>query len=119
MILKIHNIKITKMKKIIINIVTVFALFLMASCQEESKSFGALDAPVNLLVTAQIVGQNTTDALNGDGTGKVLFTATADNAISYRYILPLPPFRCFQLNYFLCPGNIFFRKHLTRSDCHL
>lgn len=74
------------MKKIIINIVSVFALFLMASCQEESKSFGALDAPVNLVVTAQIVGQNTTDALNGDGSGKVLFTATADNAISYRYI---------------------------------
>jgi beta-glucanase (GH16 family) len=76
----------TKMKKIIINIVTVFMLFLMASCQEESKSFGALETPVNLLVTAQIVGQNTTDALNGDGTGKVLFTAKADNAISYRYI---------------------------------
>jgi beta-glucanase (GH16 family) len=86
MIFTIDNKKMTKMKKIIINIVTVFALFLMASCQEESKSFGTLNAPVNLLVTAQIVGQNTTDALNGDGTGRVLFTATADNAISYRYI---------------------------------
>jgi len=86
MIFTINNKTMTKMKKIIINIVTVFALFLMASCQEESKSFGALDAPVNLVVTAQIVGQNTTTALNGDGTGKVLFTAKADNAISYRYV---------------------------------
>ena len=86
MILKIHNIKITKMKKIIINMFAVLGLLLVVSCQEESKSFGALDAPVNLVATAQVVGQNTTDALNGDGTGKVLFTATADNAISYRYI---------------------------------
>lgn len=86
MIFTIHNITITKMKKIIINIVSVVALFLMASCQEESKSFGSLDAPANLVVTAQIIGQNTTTALNGDGTGKVLFTAKADNAISYRYI---------------------------------
>ena len=74
------------MKKIIINVVCVFTLFLMASCQEESKSFGSLDTPANLVVTAQIIGQNSTNALNGDGTGKVLFTATADNAISYRYV---------------------------------
>lgn len=74
------------MKKIIINTVAIFALILMSSCQEDAKSFGSLDAPVNLQVTAQIIGQNTTDALNGDGTGKVLFTATANNAISYRYV---------------------------------
>lgn len=74
------------MKKIIINTVAIFALILMSSCQEDTNSFGSLDAPANLQVTAQIVGQNTTDALNGDGTGKVLFTATADNAISYRYV---------------------------------
>jgi beta-glucanase (GH16 family) len=86
MIVTIHNLTITKMKKIFINIVSVFTLFLMGSCQEESKSFGSLDTPANLVVTTQIIGQNTTNALNGDGTGKVLFTATADNAISYRYI---------------------------------
>ena len=86
MIVTIHNLTITKMKKIIINVVSVFTLFLMASCQEESKSFGSLDTPANLVVTAQIIGQNSTNALNGDGTGKVLFTATADNAISYRYV---------------------------------
>lgn len=86
MIFIIQKIKFTKMKKIIINIVAIFALILVASCQEESKSFGSLDTPVNLVVTAQIIGQNTTTALNGDGTGKVLFTAKANNAISYRYI---------------------------------
>jgi beta-glucanase (GH16 family) len=86
MIFTIHNLKIIKMKKIIINITAIFSLILMSSCQEESKSFGSLDTPANLVVTAQIIGQNTTTALNGDGTGKVLFTAKADNAISYRYI---------------------------------
>jgi beta-glucanase (GH16 family) len=74
------------MKKLIINMFAVLGLLLVLSCQEETKSFGALDAPANLVVTAQIVGQNTTDAINGDGTGKVLFIATADNAISYRYV---------------------------------
>jgi beta-glucanase (GH16 family) len=86
MIFTTHNIKITKMKKLIINMFAVLGLLLIVSCQEETKSFGALDAPVNLVVTAQIVGQNTTTAINGDGPGKVLFTATADNAISYRYV---------------------------------
>lgn len=73
------------MKKFI-NIVSIIALFLMASCQEDIKTFGAIDTPSNFLVTAQILGQNNTTAPNGDGSGKVIFTAKANNAISYRYI---------------------------------
>ncbi len=73
------------MKKIL-NIVSLIALFFMASCQEEIKTFGAIETPSNLVVTAQILGQNATTAPNGDGSGKVLFTAKANNAISYRYI---------------------------------
>ena len=73
------------MKKIIINIVSVFVLLLMVNCQEDNLGFGALDTPSNLKVTAEIIGK--TAALpNGDGSGKVKFTSTAENAISYKYI---------------------------------
>ena len=73
------------MKKIIIKIVSVFVLLLMANCQEDNLGFGALSAPANLKVTAVVVGK-TTAKPNGDGSGKVLFTSTAANAISYKYI---------------------------------
>lgn len=73
------------MKKIIVNIVSVFVLLLMVNCQEDNLVFGTLNAPTNLDVTVEIVGK--TDALpNGDGSGTVKFKSTADNAISYKYI---------------------------------
>lgn len=73
------------MKKIL-NFVSVIALFFLVSCQEDIYTFGDIDTPSNFVVTAQVLGQNATTAPNGDGSGKVLFTAKADNAISYRYI---------------------------------
>jgi len=73
------------MKKILINIAAIFSLLLMVNCQEDNFSFGSLDAPSNLEITVDIVGK-TADAPNGDGSGKVKFTTTADNAISYKYI---------------------------------
>jgi len=73
------------MKKIL-NIVSLITLFFMASCQEDINTFGDIDTPSNFVVTAQILGQNNTTDPNGDGSGKVLFTAKANNAISYRYI---------------------------------
>jgi hypothetical protein len=72
------------MKKII-NILSILTLFLMVGCQEDEKSFGDINAPTNLQVTADIVGK-TTDLPFGDGSGVVKFTTTADNAISYKYI---------------------------------
>lgn len=73
------------MKKIIINIVSVFVLLLMVNCQEDNLVFGALDAPTGLKVTVDVIGKS--DAFpNGDGSGKVKFTSTAANAISYKYI---------------------------------
>ena len=73
------------MKKIIVNIVSVFVLLLMVNCQEDNLVFGTLSAPTNLDVTVEIVGK--TDALpNGDGSGTVKFKSTADGAISYKYI---------------------------------
>lgn len=80
-----HKLKNKKMKKIL-NIVSLITLFFMASCQEDINTFGDIDTPSNFVVTAQILGQNNTTDPNGDGSGKVLFTAKANNAISYRYI---------------------------------
>ncbi|MBX9887712.1 MAG: family 16 glycosylhydrolase [Flavobacteriaceae bacterium] len=73
------------MKKIIIKIVSVFALLLMVNCQDDNLSFGTLGAPTNLSVSVEITGK--TAALpNGDGSGIVKFTSTANDAISYKYI---------------------------------
>jgi len=80
-----HKLNNNKMKKLL-NILSLITLFFMASCQEDIKTFGEIDTPSNFVVTAQIIGQNATTAPNGDGSGKILFTAKADNAISYRYI---------------------------------
>lgn len=73
------------MKKLIINIVSVFTLLLMVNCQEDNFTFGSIDTPTNLDVKYEIVGK-TTLAPNGDGSGKIKFISTADNAISYKYV---------------------------------
>lgn len=72
------------MKKIVLNIITIFSLLLMVNCQEDNYSFGALDAPSNLQINVDIIGA-TDQTPYGDGSGKVKFTATADNTISYKY----------------------------------
>ncbi|PIF33695.1 glycosyl hydrolase family 16 [Flavobacterium sp. 9] len=72
-------------KKIIINIIALLSLFLTVSCQKDDYAFGDLSAPSNLKVTAEIIGK-TADAPNGDGSGMVKLIATADNAVSYKYI---------------------------------
>lgn len=72
-------------KKIIIKIVSLFTILLMAGCQKDDFAFGSIDTPTNLQVTAEIVGK-TADAPDGDGSGMVKLTATADNAISYKYV---------------------------------
>jgi hypothetical protein len=59
-------------------------IFLAASCQEDDQEFGPITAPTNLVVTAQIQGQDAENP-NGDGSGIVNFVATADNVISYQY----------------------------------
>ncbi|QZK89897.1 family 16 glycosylhydrolase [Flavobacterium sp. CHNK8] len=73
------------MKKILIKIVSVFILLLMVNCQEDNLGFGAIEAPSNLKVTAEIIGKSAAFP-NGDGSGKVKFVSTAENAISYKYI---------------------------------
>ena len=74
------------MRKIIINIVSVLTILLMVGCQEDDLKFGKLQAPTNLVITAEIVGKSDADP-NGDGSGLVKLVATASDAISYKYVI--------------------------------
>ncbi|BAO54890.1 PKD domain-containing protein [Nonlabens marinus] len=54
------------------------------SCQEDDTEFGDIITPSNLNVNVAIQGESSTDP-NGDGTGIVVFSSTADNALNYTY----------------------------------
>ena len=73
------------MNKFIKSSIAFLSIFLAFSCQEDDKAFGDLSAPTNLNVDVAIQGVDTANPY-GDGSGIVTFTATADNAISYRYV---------------------------------
>lgn len=74
------------MKKINLLLKTIFALtiFTFISCQEEEYKLGAIVAPTNVTLTAEIVGA-TTAAPNGDGSGTVHFTITGSGAMTYKF----------------------------------
>lgn len=63
---------------------SILTLFFMMSCQDEPK-FGDVIAPTNIVVTAEVIGQDTENPY-GDGSGTVNFSASADNAATYRYV---------------------------------
>lgn len=54
-------------------------------CQENEYSFGEIITPSNITITTEIVGVDAANP-NGDGSGVVNFTATADNAVAYKYV---------------------------------
>ena len=56
---------------------------LLSSCKEKEYVLGDLKAPTNLAITAVVKGV-TTATPNGDGSGDVTFTVSADNALSYK-----------------------------------
>ncbi|MFK7746892.1 MAG: glycoside hydrolase family 16 protein [Kordia sp.] len=60
-------------------------LLLTVSCQDDDPTVGDLLTPTNLQVTATIVGQDANNP-NGDGSGVVNFSASADDTITYRFI---------------------------------
>ncbi|MBT8271987.1 MAG: hypothetical protein HKO90_09760 [Flavobacteriaceae bacterium] len=53
-------------------------------CQDDDQEFGNIIVPSNVTLSFEIVNQDV-DNPNGDGSGLVNFTATADDAISFRY----------------------------------
>jgi len=72
-----------KLKNIYIILFSITAFFY--SCQENDFEFGEIVTPSNITITTEVVGADTTNP-NGDGSGVVNFKATANNAVSYRYI---------------------------------
>ena len=71
------------MKNINLLLKTIFALlaFTFVSCEEEEFKLGAIVAPSNVVISAEIVGANA-DEPNGDGSGTVHFTVTGNGAIT-------------------------------------
>ena len=58
-------------------------LFLVNSCTEKEYTLGELSAPANLKITTEVIGKDATHP-NGDGSGNVKISVTADNALSYK-----------------------------------
>jgi hypothetical protein len=52
-------------------------------CQKDDYSLGDLTAPTNLVIDADVVGRDGANP-NGDGSGEVNITATADNVMTYK-----------------------------------
>jgi hypothetical protein len=72
------------MKKILIYFLGIFlVLILIYRCADKNYSMGDLAAPTNLVINTEIVGA-TTASPDGDGSGDVKITLTADNALSYK-----------------------------------
>lgn len=66
--------------------IVLFSLMAITyGCQENDYSFGDIITPSNIQITAEIVGADANNP-NGDGSGVVNFTTTADNAVSYKYV---------------------------------
>ncbi|MFD0977125.1 glycoside hydrolase family 16 protein [Salinimicrobium gaetbulicola] len=74
------------MKNNLINIaLSVFMLVFYTSCVDDDFEFGELTTPSNLSVSAEVVGQSEENPF-GDGTGEVIFNASADGAMTYKYV---------------------------------
>ncbi|NCO64138.1 MAG: glucan endo-1,3-beta-D-glucosidase [Flavobacteriales bacterium] len=67
-------------------ILGVFIALLVVACQDDDISVGDLIAPSNIEIQVDIIGSDATNP-NGDGSGSVNFTATANNAISYHFVI--------------------------------
>lgn len=72
-----------KFKNIYIMLFSLTAAFY--GCQENDYTFGEIITPSNIIITSEIVGADASNP-NGNGSGVVNFTATADNAVSYKFV---------------------------------
>ena len=64
-----------------------FAMVVMVTsftaCKKTAYDIGNLDAPTNVKINTQVMGANAANP-NGDGSGDVKITITADNALGYK-----------------------------------
>ena len=58
-------------------------LFILVGCTTEDYSMGDLDAPSNIVVNTEIVGQDDANP-HGDGSGLVNISVTGDEVVAYR-----------------------------------
>ncbi|WP_047545770.1 family 16 glycosylhydrolase [Psychroserpens sp. Hel_I_66] len=72
------------MKNIIKITTLIFTLAFFVGCQDDDVQIGDITAPSNLTITAEVLGVDA-DNPNGDGSGLVKLTASADNALSYNF----------------------------------
>jgi hypothetical protein len=70
----------TKIKSLLIVFVAMALVF--TACKKTEYSFGDLKSPANLTLTTAIAGVDATNP-NGNGSGTVVITSTADNALTY------------------------------------
>ncbi|MCP9199054.1 family 16 glycosylhydrolase [Gramella sp. GC03-9] len=75
------------MKNIFVRLLFVIALSLGFYSCEEDYDIGEISAPSNLSVETAIMGQSG-DMPNGDGSGMVTFNASANNAMTYKFVFP-------------------------------
>jgi hypothetical protein len=72
------------MKNTFKTVFVIAALVLIYSaCKKQEYSMGDLSAPSNIVITTEVVGQDATHP-DGDGSGNVNITVTADNALAYK-----------------------------------
>lgn len=57
-------------------------MMIISACKKQDYSLGDLTPPTNLAILTEVVGQDDLHP-NGDGSGEVKITVTADNALSY------------------------------------
>ena len=69
--------------KYFISLCLTLALF--TACEEDTYEFGDITTPTNLAVAVDVVGLNAENP-HGDGSGVVNFNASAEGAITYKYI---------------------------------
>ena len=71
------------MNKLLKPILGIATLMFFISCEQKEYAFGDLTAPSNLQVNTVIAGQDANNP-NGDGSGDVEISISADNAIAYK-----------------------------------
>ncbi len=62
----------------------LLAMILFVGCKEDNN-IGDIITPTNIVVTAEVVGQDA-DNPYGDGSGVINFSASADNAVGFKYV---------------------------------
>ena len=71
--------------KNIFKIALLLVFVFTSSCPQEEYDFGALTSPSDITIVAELVGKTLTNP-NGDGSGKVNFTATGKDVLTYKFV---------------------------------